>query len=362
MRTQHFVGGALLGALAFFPSFASTQPVDPTWEVKFSTNRHNDVGPVSEITRGSSADYRIRGGRNIAYMEDEARLTRSSGRWSFSLLVRSSGVVTANGDALAAANQFGGTQRSSQREQWNADARMTSFTGAGAEVKLRMDTRLPVSVSAQVLGLSNLRELSVQGPAGFDPATGTYSFDLHGDKADRRLTFPFMRTFPRYGLGVLFGAETSWEQGPATLHVAIRDLGWLIWNDLPHQVEQLSTQTRSVDQYGYVIYKPLLQGRNTQARFVTHAIPRLSASADWHVSTQTDVQASVDEVPGFGLLPAVSASRRFGATQVGVGWRFHERRLELALRSGGFTLALGADSLGSDAHSRFLMVSYRRSF
>jgi hypothetical protein len=176
-----FWGGAQRRALAAFAGVslgfagaASAQSNEPTWRLELRTNRHSDVGPVSEMGGpAEGGDFRIRSRRNLAYMDDEVRLSRSSGALDWSLLVRSSGVVVANRDALAAANHVEGTTRANAAEQWNIAARMTSFTGAGAEVKLKLATQIPLAISAQALALTRLRELSVDGPASYEPKSGT---------------------------------------------------------------------------------------------------------------------------------------------------------------------------------------------
>jgi hypothetical protein len=362
-------GGAQCRALAAcaglsmgLTGLANAQAAAPMWRLELRTNRHSDVGPIAEMGGpAEGSDFRIRGSRNLAYMDDEVRLSRSSGSLDWSLLVRSFGVMVANRDALAAANHVEGTARKNASEQWNIAARMTSFTGAGAEVKLRLATQLPLTVSAQALALTRLRELSIDGPASFEPNSGTYSFDLHGDKAGGNLTFPFMHSYSRNGFGLLFGAETQWDIQPLQFRAALRDLGWLYWNDLPRQHSDLTTQTREVDANGFVIYKPALQGQNTQKAYLTRAVARLSGEAIWRLESGSALKASVDAIPSFGLLPAVAWRTRLAGAEVELGWRFHEQRAELAIDAGALNLRFGWDGIGK-TRSRLLSIAYQRQF
>jgi hypothetical protein len=184
---------------------------------------------------------------------------------------------------------------------------------------------------------------------------------LHGEKAGGNLTFPFMRSYSRNGFGLLFGAETQWDVQPLQFRAAVRDLGWLYWSDLPRQRSNLTTQTRALDENGFVIYKPALQGQNTQEPYLTRAIPRVSGEAIWRLESGSAFKASVDAIPSFGLLPMVAWRSRFAGAEVELGWRFHERRAELAVDTGPLNLRVGWDGVGK-SRSRLLSIAYQRQF
>lgn len=90
----------------------------PVWELQLRSNRHNDLGPVSELGDLKAGDLSRRGRRNIAYLDDELRVSRASGALTLSLLARSSGLIVATGDAVDAANHVEGV-RSKESQQWS---------------------------------------------------------------------------------------------------------------------------------------------------------------------------------------------------------------------------------------------------
>ena len=126
---------------------------------------------------------------------------------------------------------------------------------------------------------------------------------------------------------------------------------------MPQQQATLDTAAQALDPDGFVIYLPLVQGRNSQAG-LTRWQPwrgRLSLDRAWGHGQSLGV--TVDTVPGFGALPALRWQRGQGATRLGLGWRLHERRATLALAWRGWQLQAGADRLGAEARSRDLALA-----
>jgi hypothetical protein len=208
-----------------------------------------------------------------------------------------------------------------------------------------------VGVAAQLLRLRHWRRRTLDGQVQFDVASSTYAFDLQSDQADDRLRFPFQGAKDDSGAGLLLAADV------ACASLSLRDFGWLRWSQLPQQVATLSTQTQGYDADGFVIYKPLVQGRNSQAGYTHRLAGWWTARATWRAPGAGEFELSSDWVRDFGLLPSIAWRRGLADVELGLQWRFHERRAGVALGWRGWQLRAGADRLGSRQRSRELALS-----
>ncbi|HEY8356867.1 MAG TPA: hypothetical protein VIL30_05345 [Ramlibacter sp.] len=349
--------------LLALPALAQAQAQAADWELRLRSSRHSDFGSLSDLHSDDITRFGTRSGRNIAYIDDEARVQRRDGPWSLALVARSTATLTSNRDAIAAARHAQGLDRDAADQRWSVDARLRGFNGVGGEVgyEASLAPEWKGMVLAQALALTRWRDRRISGTASFDAATTTYDFDLASDEVNDRLRLlPFQarESFSPRGAALLFGFGATWSSGDFTVTAAARDLGWLHWNGIPRQDLSLASNTQGVDAQGFVVYRPLLQGANRQSRFTRTAQPRVHVSGRWQVRPDRAAGLGVDYMPDLGLLPYVSWQQQWGTLHGEATWHLHERRATLAARWANLRVELGTDRLGGDAASRTIGLSY----
>ena len=348
-------------------AFAAAVPASkaaPAWQLTVRSDHHSDALPLAVLGDDDWQHLAPRPGRNLAYLDDEVRLQRRSGDWTWGLLARSQASVVASRETLQLARAVDSGKRPATDTHWAADMRLRAFSGAGLLVA-RSQVLAPGwtgGVSAQALALGGWRSRSISGPVAYDAARRSYSFALQSHEVSNRLDYPYQQAFARRGAGLLLGAELAWTAGDWSASAALRDGGWLHWRGVPQQQASLVTDRQGVDADGFLVYGPLIEGRNRQDG-LTQRQPwrgQLALSRHWGRGQQLGV--SLDTLPDFGVLPAVQWQCPVGEALLGLGWRLHERRLTVALDWRGFSLRAGADRLDAAARSRALALAYGLAF
>ena len=355
---SRLVAGLLLAGIGAACEAGAT-PRD-AWTLSLRTDHHVDAVPLGALGDDETARRALspRPGRNVAYMDDEARLGRRVGPWHWSLLARSHATLVSTEDALDLVRSLEQDAVPASDRTWRTSLRYQAFQGAGIELARALSPRpgWHASWSLQLLKLRHWRERDIEGPVRFDAARGTYTFDLRSTELDDRLDFPFRTPYADAGMGVLAGGELGFRGEALSLAIEVRDVGQLSWRGLPQQRATLSTETSSYDESGFLVYQPLIQGRNSQSGYRQSLPGRWSVRASWRDDTLGELEASSAWIRGFGALPALAWFTPVGEARLGLQWRVHERRATVSLDWAGWQLRLGADRLGSGARSRELSV------
>lgn len=359
-RTPRLAGAFLL-LFAAATVRAADEPT--TWQLRLRTDRHSDFGTLADIDSDDAARFRARGSRNLAYLDDEVRVERRSGGWHLALLARSTATLTASRGAIEAWRHARRVERDGADHHWDIQGHLRGFTGGGVEagLRLRLAPEWRAVVHAQALVLTRWRDRRIEGVADFDAASAEYSFDLASLEVNDRRSFPFQRGFAARGAGLLFGGELRWQRGDLAVAGQLRDLGWLHWRDVPQQDMTLVTDTRSVDAEGFLVYRPLVQGRNTQRRLVRAAPWRASLAGRWQATAADELVLAGEFVRDFGVLPSLAWERGWRPDlRTEVRFQLHEQRLTLGAQWGHWRLRFGADRLGAQPHSRTVELGYVR--
>jgi len=360
-RLQRLAGASLL-LLACVGARADDDAA--RWQLQLRSSRHSDFGTLSDIDSEDASRFRARGSRNLAYLDEEARLERRAGRWGLAVLARSTATLTANRGAIEAWRHTRRLDRNGSNRHWDVEGRLRGFSGVGLEVarSFELAPAWQGELRTQGLVLTRWRDRRISGSADYDAAGSRYTFALRSWEVNDHRTFPFMRSFAAHGAGLLFGGELRWKHDDLTLAATVRDLGVLMWDGLPQQTLTLDSSTRSTDAQGFIVYRPLLQGANTQKRVVRGAPARAGASARWQATAADELVASADYVRDFGLLPALAWHRTWPWLRTEVSWQIHERRVTLGAEWRGLRVRFGTDSLGGDPHSRTIEIGYTYLF
>lgn len=359
--------GALALLVVLRPAAADpAAEADASWQFSLRSDRHSDALPLAALGDDDWRHLAPRPGRNLAYVDEQLRLQRRSGGWTVGLLARSQATLVASRETLELAALVDGGQRPAGDARWLADMQLRAFSGAGALVahEWPLAPGLTLALSTQLLALGRWRERSIHGPVTYDASTASYAFALQSTELDDRLEFPFRQAFARRGVGALLGAELAWSAGPWSARVALRDGGWLHWRGLPQQQATLVTDAQGLDANGFVVYRPLVEGRNAQSGRTRLQPWRGHVALSRTVAEGRQLAVTIDTVPGFGALPALQWQQRLdhaaiGPVQLGLGWRLHERRATLSLGWRGWRLQAGADRLDAAARSREFALTWQ---
>lgn len=367
MRRRGAAAAALL-QLALGSATAAEPAPAPSWQLLAQSLRHSDPLPLSAwgAARDPWAELAPRDGRNLVWLDEELRLAREQGGWRVSLLARSHGLLVADAASLRLAAQVARGQRPAGDFAADADLRLRAFSGAG--LAFGHERAWPggwrLTGEVQALALGRWLERRIEGPIRYDAAGASYGFRLRSEQLDDRLDFPFRESFGARGTALLLSGGVAWRGERFHAGASLRDGGRLRWRGVPRQEAVLDTATSAVDVDGFLVYKPLVQGRNRQGG-LTRSTPWLGRITAGAITEAGDIGLQLDAVPGYGVLPSLSwagAAPDAGPPPWAVAWRIHERRLDLQLAWRGLRLQAGADRLGGGARARALAASWSGSF
>ncbi len=358
--------GLLLAAAASRPAAALAATPTEGWRFKLRSLQHSDATALNLGHDPRAGDLAPRPGRNLAYIDDEVRAERQAAGWTVGLLARSRATLVASADTLALYQQVDSGEPISADRRWSVEARFRGFSGSGLVVGRAHDLGAGWSAHGQVqaLVLQRWRERRISGSVGASLTRGEYDFALTSTQRDDRLRLPFQNANPSRGAALLGDLSVAWQGQRWKFEATVKDAGWLHWRALPRQDAVLDSRTSAFDADGFVIYRPLIQGQNTQptATQAAAAWARLAAQGQPAATSSLTWDAGCDVLPGFGLLPWLGLRADVGASQLGLQWRTHERRLTLQWQWQGLALTAGADRLGAGSRSRELGLAWRLPF
>ena len=354
---------ALLALAAAGPARAGDAPA---WQLSVQSDRHVDALPLRAIGDDEAwSRLAPRAGRNLGYLFDELRLSRTvadaDGAWTTSLVARQRLVAVASEGALDLIRQAESSTDPAGDRRWRVDLDYLGFAGVGLEVGRRfvLGGGWQAELAGQGLSLRRLIARGVHGQAAYQAADARYDAALVSDKTDDRMTFPFQQPQAGQGWALLLHAGLRWQADDWQAELRWRDAGWLRWRGLPQQAATLSTALRDVDTDGFVIYRPLVEGRNRQTGWHRTLAPLTTAALAWRAAPQRTWRAQLAWLPGWGALPQVGVTEAVGdATRVSLDWQVRERRAVAALDHAGWRVSLGTDRL-TDARSLALGLSWR---
>lgn len=331
------------------------------WQVEATSSRHADPTPLHRLDIDDVAgQFDPRPGRNLAYMDEQLRVSYQGGRDTWSLVARSAGKLVGTRDAFDMARSLETSGTPDRDQRWDVKATYRSFAGGGVawQRDLVLSDRLQGWFGLEALALTQFREFELDGAAAYDAARREWQFGLQYRRNDSRLDLPFQDPYDGTGQALLTRGGLRWAGDGWTGAVAWRDAGRARWRGVPQQALQLSSSTRTYDGDGHVEYKPLLRGGYHQDT-LHRSLPGIgTVRVGVLPRAGMEVGAGGDYLPGFGWLPQLDVRQRIDGGVVSVGYAVHERRLGLALDWRGWRLAFGADRFGDEARSRAFRIGY----
>ncbi|MDP4300988.1 hypothetical protein [Leptothrix discophora] len=362
------------------------EPVPIGLSVVLSSDHHADALSLRQLG-DRHPDLSVldpRPGRNLAWIDDEARLSFTRAAWQWSVLARSRSTLRVDAGTLRlAADVATDAPGDATGQHWRVDAQWQGWIGRGlalARSDVWSDPTVPVAdrpelrwrLEGQWLQLTRWRDRRLLGDArrsGAAEAGGGvrgYRFTVDSERHDSTLALPFQPPVTAFGQALLLQMDASWRRPTGTeLSLSLRDLGWLSWRGLAHETARASTDTRSVDVDGQASLLPLLQGHQARVDRRSRAEPAARLTVLWALpgvpapAPRPGVDLRV--LPGGVRLPSLvlaSAPDLTWTWRLEGGW--HERRLGAAIQAGPLLqlagarlgIAFGTDRPGAGARSR----------
>jgi hypothetical protein len=345
--------------------FAESAAVSPTWTLTGRINHHNDavalqwLGDDDRVARA----LRPKSGRNMAYVDDEIRLARTHGAWTWSLLNRAYAQLAVNDDALDVFARIQLGEEPATNRSWKPVGHYKSFQGKGLSIRYQNKVVNPWFLEAEGLSLTRFRNFDFSGALDYQALQQNFSFIVNSEVSDSQHIFPFMAPVSSSGVAVLLHAGWTAEYDHWRFEASFRDFGFLNWSGIPMQFQAINSATRTYDQNGYLLYKPLVAGRYEQDRSLSVLPGRWQVAGrlqvpgeaqDWGLGFQT--------LQGFGFLPWLESGRTNGWGRWGVRWDAYQKRMTFSLDRSGWRLGVGSDQLSRDAKSVFIQIMGSMAF
>jgi hypothetical protein len=124
----------------------------------------------------------------------------------------------------------------------------------------------------------------------------------------------------------------------------------------------LNSSTSERDENGFIVYKPSIQGQNSQPVIRWRAPYTFDVAAHWRLGSAGQFSLQGERVPDFGWLPSLRWSRSLGSLDGALQWRMHQRDLLMQAQWHGWSVALSSQNFRRKAHSQVWTLAYLHRF
>lgn len=336
-----------------------------SWQLHLHAERFSDPLDLKYFGTPDWAKHvHARNGRNAVMVEHALEMTRSvSGsphQWS--ILARQLGRLSLNEDSARRIAQIVGVMDEEKEWQAYADVDHKAFSGAGFGWKFVAPDDLNgfyIEGGVQALLLKSLTVRQVQGLVDFNSVNQRYAFNMENFHSGSNLDFPFQKPYSSSGYGLLFQGGVGWRSANWQLKANLRDVGLLHWSDIPHQTLILNTDNQKKDANGFIVYKPLVNGQNSQSSVRWQAPWTGSIDLMYKISNQQKISLPWQYIPKIGLLPALRWQDQTRTIRWALTGRAYQRDLVTQLQWQNWQLAF---SLGQFERSQLFSLAYVKSF
>ncbi len=343
-------------------------PAGKEWQVytKLNLLAAYDAIPVRNFDSDWSSGYAPKAGRNLFLQRNRAEFGVEKDGWQIGLEYRQQGSLDASHDMVEFYHMYQQRERPVRARDFAIDGQFQSWSAAGLRLahsfalSADKDTAPLLMISGSVYANPRMRDMAISGTANYQ-SNDVYSLAVTSLESNTRYRYPFMQNVSPSGSGASISLALQWPlRENLTLHLAANDL-WsrMRWSNLPTVRQQLNSEVTSYDQDGYVNYRPLLSGQNSQMRKQRSIGASAAASLEYRLA-QWQLKSGVDYLEG-SYVPMVSASypTRWGSFTGSYESRFHSVGIGydygifgLHLRSNRWSLSQ-ASALGLDASLRY---------
>lgn len=332
-------------------------------EFNITSDVQSDPLPVKYLGHSNWMRFLdARPGTNLIRVDKSASvvLTNQDKLFSFGLTTRSVGRLLVSEESVRYLRVV--ANREAQPKDWLVDLQlnMEGFSGTGVqwEKKYNLSPQIQWRVGGQGLLLTQLQSRDLSGQMGFQQSDQSYFFEVASQDKNSALQLPYQYKVNKFGQGLLFKSHISWQSKYAGVELGIKDLGILRWQGVPNRVLNLNSNITERDSNGYLLYRPLLTGQNSQSSFilkspwVAELSPKLSLIEGYYFSMPWQY------IPNFGWLKAYRWTNTQGSMPWAVEWRKHDRNLVFQGQWNQWMVDFGFAYFNSNSRSQIFKISY----
>jgi hypothetical protein len=277
---------------------------------------------------------------------------------------RQMGRLVASEDTVRRMGQIDRGEHAPESWNWRPDLLLKGFSGEGLDWTYRSFSGAGWSWEGglQWLRLSRLYGRELTGTVSYDAADQSYGFQAQSLQVGSNLKLPFQKPVETLGQALLVHGHIHWRSESFGLSAGLRDWGQLRWAGLPQQVLRLNSSTSERDENGFIVYKPSIQGQNSQPVIRWRAPYTLDVAAHWRLGSAGQFSLQGERVPDFGWLPSLRWSRSLGSLDGALQWRMHQRDLLMQAQWHGWSVALSSQNFRRKAHSQVWTLAYLHRF
>lgn len=337
------------------------------WRLQLRSDLHSDALALRYFGQKNWSDNaQPRSGMNLVQIDQSVSfLVGGSDQghqlgWTRRQMAR----LVASEDTVRRMGQIDRGEHAPESWSWRPDLLLKGFSGEG----LSWTYRSPPSIGwsweggLQWLRLSRLYGRELTGAVSYDAVDQSYGFQAQSSQVGSNLKLPFQKPVDTLGQAMLFHGQIQWRSESFGLSAGLRDWGQLRWAGLPQQILHLNSDTSKRDENGFVVYKPSIQGQNSQPVIRWRAPYTLDMGASWRLGSAGQFSLQGERVPDFGWLPSLGWRRSFGPLSGALHWRTHQRDLLAQGQWKGWSVALSSQNFRRNTHSQVWILAYHDSF
>ena len=341
--------------------------IDGRLEFKIKSDVQSDPLPVKYLGNSNWMSYlEARPGLNLIRIDKsvEIEVANQDKSVSFGLITRSLGRLLITEESVRYLGVV--AKREAQTKDWLVDAQMSvqGFSGTGIQWQKKYDLSPHIEwrVGAQGLMLTNLQSRDISGQMGYLQLDQTYRFEVMANDKNSRLKLPYQDATSKFGQGLLFQSHLAWQSENFGVQFGVKDFGILRWQSMPQRVMNLNTNVTERDTNGYLLYRPLVTGQNSQSSVKIKSPWTVELMPHWSPSQGYYLSMPWQYIPSFGWLKAYRWTDSKAKFPWAVEWREHERNLVLQSQWGPWSADLGLSSFNAHSRSQLFKLSYARQF
>jgi hypothetical protein len=336
-------------------------------EFKLLSDVQSDPLPVKYLGHSNWTRFLdARPGINMIRIDKSAgvELTSQDRLFSFGLTTRIVGRLLASEESLR--NLRVVANREAQPRDWLVDVQlnMEGFSGTGVQwqQKYNISPQLHWRFGGQGLLLNNLQSRDFSGQMGYQQLQQSYRFEVVSQDKNNALRLPYQDAVNKFGQGLLFNTHIAWQSKHAGVEFGVKDLGILHWQGLPNQVLKLNSNITERDSNGYLLYRPLLTGQNSQVSVLQKSPWVAELTPKWIPTLGQYFSMPWQYIPNFGWLKAYRWTNTQGSTPWAIEWRDHDRNLVFHGQWSQWVADIGFSNFSSNSRSQIFKLSYVQKF
>ena len=318
---------------------------------------------IRQFERDWSVGFAPKAGRNVMFQRNRLEAGVENGPWRLAFEYRQQAVLRTTGETMQLVYRYKQRIRQGAPATYDVDAEAEGWSAKGLRASRWFEVpgaaagapRLNLAVA--LYGTPRVRENAVSGQVD-----GESSFRVAQTDVNSSFYYPFMGA-KASGSGASVSAALDWPLGEASrFGLKIDDLwGRLKLRNVPQTEQVIDSAVVHYDEQGYINYRPLLSGRNSQIG-KTMAMRRFGAATLSSRFGQWGVAAQVERYAGISI-PTFTASRAFAWGKVSASVETRFKTLGVGFERHDFHIALQSDRLElSQAKSVGLNLGYRHLF